>query len=250
MYSKLLLLLTAFFAATLWFGCDDDRMAPPPDGTDPDGSIQIVTGTPNDTLYFLHGNQATTEVIVILTDDRGLAIAGVDVDIALYDSSLGYIEYLDDELRDTTNSLGRVNMVYHSIGIEGNELISASREGQTAQRVLVVREFDPATFTVDLFFEPDTVYHSSGEFPASMLHVRVMSNGTIPVPGYDTIADGSCTSGSNPPFVSLGPTDVNGVAINIVSFSPGSHSGTTHCIYRTSHGVNFETADITLISVP
>ncbi|MCB1059842.1 MAG: hypothetical protein KDB65_06415 [Calditrichaeota bacterium] len=138
-------LFAASLAALLWLGCDDEdyRRETPP--RSPVESIQIVTGTTNDplvttdTLWFAPGDSASTTVTVIVTDYYGHAVAGMKVDLSLANASLGVIEYVDETLRDTTNSVGRVNAVFRSYAQAGDQIITATAGGATSNRVLVIR---------------------------------------------------------------------------------------------------------------
>jgi len=106
-------------------------------GTTP-GSVQIVLGTVNDTLRFLPGDSASTAVTVIVSDQQGRALPGVKVSLALDDANLGYLEWADDNLRDTTNSLGRVNATFRTYARAGAQIISATVGSLTDTRVLTI----------------------------------------------------------------------------------------------------------------
>ena len=71
--------------------------------------IEIVMGT--DTLYYLPGDSAYTTVVVILTNWDGNFSEGVKVAVALANPLIGILEFVDMELRDTTNALGRVELI-------------------------------------------------------------------------------------------------------------------------------------------
>ena len=66
---------------------------------------------------------------VIVNDENGNVIPNIRVAIALSNPQLGFVEYTDPELRDTTNAFGRVNMVFTAIGTAGNNVISATAVG-------------------------------------------------------------------------------------------------------------------------
>ena len=111
-------------------------------GGDVVGSVQILTGVRNDTLAFLPNDSASTNVTVIVTDTRGLAMPNQKVNIALLDNDLGSIEFVDTDLKDTTNALGRVNCVFRVYNEAGNQVISATAGGVTAQVSIAVRQAD------------------------------------------------------------------------------------------------------------
>ena len=172
MYSKFLLLLTTLIAAaTLWTSCDDDQDAPrPPRPPHYDvGSIQIVTGVPNDTLYFAPGDSASTTVTVIVTNRQGLAYPGVPVDLVLANATVGALEFTDSSLVDTTNQLGRVLATYRCDGIAHDQIIAATAGDSTAQRFLVIRQSDFPVNNLTLTATPSIVIADSGEIGQTMI---------------------------------------------------------------------------------
>ncbi|MCB9366878.1 MAG: hypothetical protein H6508_06860 [Calditrichaeota bacterium] len=118
-------------------GCDNKST-----GTTPTvgniGSIQIVLGTPNDTLRFVPGDSASTTVTVIVSDDQGRAMRGQKVDISLSNNNLGVIEWADENLEDTTNAQGRVNAIFRTYQVAGNQIISATAGTLTDNAVLTI----------------------------------------------------------------------------------------------------------------
>lgn len=155
MYSKFLLLLTTLvLASTLWVSCDDEQDAPRPPGPPHYhvGSIQIVTGVPNDTLYFAPGDSVSTTITVIVTNRQGLAYPGVPVDLILANATVGALEFTDSILVDTTNHLGRVLARYRCDGVAHDQIISATAGDVTAQRIMVIREEEaiPSHLSVDI----------------------------------------------------------------------------------------------------
>jgi adhesin/invasin len=115
------------------------------------GSVQLILpDLPNDTLRFLPGDSASTRVLVIVTDDNGLVMDSVKVNFTLADAELGSIQWSDDALQDTTNSSGRVNAVFQTFGIAGDQIITASAGNKTSQKFLVIRESDDVISRLDL----------------------------------------------------------------------------------------------------
>ncbi|MBL0063323.1 MAG: hypothetical protein IPP40_18030 [bacterium] len=129
MYSKFLLLLAALVAATLWFGCDIERMADPhsPNGV---GSVQVVSELPNEALRFFTDDTVGFTVTVIVLDNHGQPFPYLQVDISLSDPYLGVIEYFD-LLQDTTNSVGRINCYFRTFAHSGEQVITATAGGRT-----------------------------------------------------------------------------------------------------------------------
>lgn len=242
MYSKLLLLLAAFFAATFWFGCEDEEPYRPPrpylDG------IVVFTGQQNDTLYFVPNDSASTTVTIVVTDSYGNARPGQKVDISLSDPSLGVLEFTDLELMDTTNALGRVNAIFRSYGIEGQIVITASTGGLTVSDTLTIREFDFATFSADFELYPDTV--NVNQWVQPILQMHVVSDGRIPVPNLTIPIGISFPFGQIEPFVNIGPTDQNGFAEMPMPLGMESTPGWTYCVYISAFAA-YDTVCVTLI---
>ncbi len=196
MYSKFILLLAALLAATLWFGCEDEGkiIERPPY---PYYSPQIVTELPNDTLRFFAEDSVMIWVTVIVTDGYGRAFPGQAVDISLSDPSLGVIEYTDYDLLDTTNALGRVNMLFHSFAIAGEQIITATVSGIVTKDTLTAIEVPRplSGFTLASDRPHDTIYVA----PDSELVIHFTANffdaDANPVSDYDGIFISSSATG-------------------------------------------------------
>ncbi len=120
------------------------------DGTGTPGSIQIVLGTVNDTLYFLPGDSASTTVTIIVSDQQGRALAGQRVDVSLANANLGVIEWADANLLDTTNAAGRVNAVFRTYALAGNQIISAATGGVADNAVLTIQQSSNVICTLNM----------------------------------------------------------------------------------------------------
>ena len=103
--------------------------------------IEIVMGT--DTLYYLPGDSAYTTVVVILTNWDGNFSEGVKVAVALANPLIGILEFVDMELRDTTNALGRVELIYRCYATPGKNYISAAASGRSDIDSIVVEPAQP-----------------------------------------------------------------------------------------------------------
>lgn len=143
MYSKFLFAaLVALFAGMVWVGCDDEN-APPHTVPPLAGSVQIVLGTVNDTLYFLPGDFASTSVTIIVSDYQARPLSGMKVDISLGDANLGVIEWADPDLQDTTNSAGRVNAVYRTYARAGTQIITTCAGGVCDNAIITILSSEP-----------------------------------------------------------------------------------------------------------
>ncbi|MCB1059149.1 MAG: hypothetical protein KDB65_02865 [Calditrichaeota bacterium] len=151
-------------------------------GGDVVGSVQILTGVRNDTLAFLPNDSASTNVTVIVTDTRGLAMPNQKVNIALLDNDLGSIEFVDTDLKDTTNALGRVNCVFRVYNEAGNQVISATAGGVTAQVSIAVRQADEEINSVTMIVTPEEVEASELADDSARIDLRIVDSGNRGVP--------------------------------------------------------------------
>jgi hypothetical protein len=121
------------------FGCDDEF---PPDPPPPYwvGVVSICLGT--DTLRFLPGDSASTTVTVIVSDDCFNLIQGQKINVSLDSPELGYLEFLDTDLRDTTNAQGRVDLLFTTIGTAGDMIFTATAGNVWATQSMAVRRDD------------------------------------------------------------------------------------------------------------
>ncbi|MBK6766667.1 MAG: hypothetical protein IPG71_10235 [bacterium] len=134
-------ILATVFSALVWYGCDDDGPVDPPPPA-PGLTVYVVSELPNDTLKFFAGDSVYFAVKIIVADEHGLAYPGQVVHVALSDPGLGYLEFVDPQLRDTTNSLGRVNCFFHSYARAGEQTITASAGGFAENSIVTIIEVE------------------------------------------------------------------------------------------------------------
>lgn len=119
-------LLLLAFLMVFAFGCQK-KSTSNDQGNNDVGQITILLGT--DTLRYLPGDSASTAVTVIVTSRMGTVMSGVKVSMSLANPGLGFIQYQNTELVDTTDAQGRVNLLYTSIGQPGLNTIMATNGG-------------------------------------------------------------------------------------------------------------------------
>ncbi len=102
-------------------GCDESTSPHPPRQIL--DSLSLMLGT--DTLWFTPGDSASTTITILVLDTEGSPMEGLPVGITLDNPQLGYIEFLDTEIRDTTNAQGRVYLLYTAIGTPGDVVFYA-----------------------------------------------------------------------------------------------------------------------------
>ncbi len=186
MYSKFLLPLTTLILATaLWTSCDDEQtcdcIGDPPRSV---GAIQIVIGSPSDTLHFIPGDPASffVPVTIIVTDDRGQPFPGIKVDVSLANPSFGVIEFINDALLDTTNSLGRVETVFRTYGQEGDQVITATAGGVSISRVLVITNPEAPINNLRIYATPAVIVADSNELAQTLITCTIRDAGNRGVP--------------------------------------------------------------------
>jgi hypothetical protein len=226
----------AAFAALLWFGCDDeeDKVTPP---IRPELSVQIVTGATNDTLWFVHSDSASTTVTIIVIDSRGNARSGQQVNVWLSDSSLGLIEYSDPNLRDTTNTHGRVNAVYRSFAREGDQIITATAGGWTSNRVLVIRQLPQGIATVTFETDCDSIIADPNGPDSCEICVTLRDAANHPIP--DVSFNVSATGGR---LTIPQPTDSNGRSCFYWFIREGSFG--EYCFYIANDSICFSIPEL------
>ncbi len=127
-----LLLLMLCLAA----GCiESDPPYPPP--RPPYGVAQITLLLGTDTLRYLPGDSASTPVTVIVLSRQGTVMSGQIVSMSLANPSLGFLQYMNPVLMDTTDHQGRVNMQFVAFGF-GTDTIFASVSGMSAMKQIVL----------------------------------------------------------------------------------------------------------------
>ncbi len=126
-------LLLLAFLMVFAFGCQKKSTSNDPGSGV--GQITILLGT--DTLRYLPGDSASTAVTVIVTSRQGTVMSGERVQMSLANPALGFIQYQNTSLVDTTDSQGRVNLLYTSIGQPGANVITGTAGG-TSQAANIV----------------------------------------------------------------------------------------------------------------
>ncbi len=127
-------LLLLAFLMVFAFGCQK-KSTSNDQGNNDVGQITILLGT--DTLRYLPGDSASTAVTVIVTSRMGTVMLGQKVNMSLANPALGFIQYQNTALVDTTDAQGRVNLLYTSIGQPGLNTVMATTGG-VSQSVPIV----------------------------------------------------------------------------------------------------------------
>jgi hypothetical protein len=91
-----------------------------------------------DTLQIVPGDTATTPVTIIVTDQVGRIMPERVVSVSLSDPALGFLEYVNTSLGDTTNEFGRVELLFVCQNRVGVNTICAVCEGISAEPHMIV----------------------------------------------------------------------------------------------------------------
>lgn len=100
-------------------------------------------------------------------------MANQTVDISLANSSLGVIEYVDSEQGNVTNALGRVNAIFRVYNQAGDQIITATTSGVTAQRVLVIRQLTESIQSVTMTVTPQQMEASPLVEDSAQIDLRI-----------------------------------------------------------------------------
>jgi hypothetical protein len=112
------------------------------------GSVQVILNA--DTVDFFPGDSATVQGFVVVKDTRGISKPGVKISISLT-PVLGYIAYVDPNLRDTTDANGLVHFLFKSYGQSGQTVVTATAPGDhTDSKTIVVRSAPSRIATLSL----------------------------------------------------------------------------------------------------
>jgi hypothetical protein len=140
-------------ALLLSVGCQNKSTNPgTTDGTNV-GEIQIVLGTPNDTISFLPGDTAQTTVDIIVKDRNNVVMPKQRVEFSLSDASLGFLDRVTPANGDTTDENGRLKLIYHTYGQDGVNLIVASSGGKVTTKAITVLRSNQVVSTLSIHLD-------------------------------------------------------------------------------------------------
>ncbi|MBU1920608.1 hypothetical protein KKG66_07165, partial [bacterium] len=141
----------------LLLGCDNDT--PSTDETCPPQWLNSITMyVPEDTLWIPPGDSASTNLAVIVADGNGDVLEGVRVNLSLSNPQLGFVEFIDPDLRDTTNAQGRVEMRYTAVGLSGEVVFSATAGNVGARDTIVCIAIGTVSVgAINITIEADTL---------------------------------------------------------------------------------------------
>ena len=207
-----MLLVGAVVGLVVW-GCEADSdhkiVEPPPDVS----SIQIVLG--DDTLHYLPGDTAATTVSVVARDRHGVVMQGVKISASLSNPALGYLEYLDSERRDTTNELGRVEMMFHGYA-EGVSVVTVTAGGSVASAPIVVVPGQAISCQVD--HGPTELHVWPGHPDSTWIRITILDPDRNGIPNVNIVM--SASVGRFTPFTE---TDSSGRAEAWWILDPGEY---------------------------
>lgn len=178
-------------------GCDNTKSSESGGGGNTGvGSVTLSILT--DTLRFLPGDSASTTITVIVSDQQGNVMEGQRVALSLSNPQLGYIEFLDTELRDTTNAQGRVDLLFTAIGTPGDNQFTATVGSYSANRTLVIREQEVLVGSLTLTVTPENLQAAVGQEAVADVKVVVKDNAGVAIPNLSIPI--SCTLGRLAPL--------------------------------------------------
>jgi hypothetical protein len=200
--------LCASLFFVIW-GCDDEPLPCSDCGWDWGLGIDVNILLGTDTIRFLPGDSASTTVTIIVADDQGRAVEGQKVAISPEDPNLGFIEYVNPDLRDTTNAMGRVECIFRVLGQAGDQIIRASAGGRSDEATIAIRvSLEPILF-VDIDAEPHIIFLYENEEDSVVVTVQIADEFGNPIVGVSLQQPTSISSGRVGMFP---PTDALGVA--------------------------------------
>lgn len=183
------------------FGCSTDK------STDPGSSVksvQVVMDT--DTLKFVPGDSAVSTGFVVVTDQNGVVMKGISVSITIT-PVIGLIEYVNTELKDTTDDYGRVNFVFRSYNQPGNLEVKATVGNVAGTWKLWVQEASEIIESLSIQLVPDVLRVPNSSEDSSLIIVTIKDSNSVGIGNISVILQ--ATGGRMKP---LGVTDSTGRA--------------------------------------
>ncbi|MBL0063319.1 MAG: Ig-like domain-containing protein [bacterium] len=108
-------------------------------------------------------------------------------------------------MRDTTNALGRVNLIFRTFAQVGDQIIAATAGGVTAQRILVIRQGRNNPNIINLTATPTLLEADINGFAQTRIDFTIRDQGNQGIPNFNGLF--SATGGS---IIFPLPTDSNG----------------------------------------
>jgi len=184
-------------------GCASDKEGGTVGGTEV-GSVQIILAT--DTLQFIPGDSASAPGFIVVTDREGRVMQGQRVNISLA-PAIGYIEYSNTTLKDTTNEYGRVEFYFRSYNQSGNTTITAAIGNKSASWPLAVLPMTVLISRVNITLSADSIYVPPATEDSAFVTVSVTDSSGNGVPNLQVNL-----SASGGRLIPLAPTDASGRA--------------------------------------
>jgi hypothetical protein len=192
------------------WGCDEESTMCSDCDWDPGpGLITLSIGT--DTLRFLPGDSASTHLTIIASDLNEIVMGGVSTQLHLSNPQLGFIEFLDPELRDTTNAQGRVNLLFTAIGTSGDIVFTATAGGISTSRTLAIRQ-QPTIISIFNFIQDTVDLDSEQDSVRLDLEATITYSDGTPVVNYRPLARLIISGGRLTPLV-MSLTDSSGHSV-------------------------------------
>jgi hypothetical protein len=145
------------------------------------GSVQVLLGT--DTLRFLPNDSAWTTVTVVVSNPEGAAVPGQKVNLTLTNPELGFLEFADSDLRDTTNSNGRVEAFFRVFNESGDNTINATSGGRSASRNIYIRSQDIEIGSLNINVTPRVLQVSESSEDSALVTVNISDINNVAISG-------------------------------------------------------------------
>jgi hypothetical protein len=153
------------FLLVAFFGCEQEESPPPPGYEPRTVSVYVYDDTLREFPCTPH---AETPGFAMVEDRAGRVVKGEFVDFDVMPPELGWIEFADSVLRDTTNDWGRVEFFFHSYGYDGDVRITASVGAYIGSCMLAIVGSHKVVASIAITLSRDTLWVGPGQ-PDSVL---------------------------------------------------------------------------------
>ena len=168
-------------ALIVFAGCQSDDNEQNPPAT---GQASLTIAADPDTLWFVDGESASSQITVTLTDNAGEPIAGVTIHMFLAEPANGWLTFANETQGGATDTNGHAFFVYHTTFF-GTDAMLAAYDTLSAMRQIVAAPPYHESLLISLTVVPATFDLSDGL--QDTVHAQVTATATdnemSPVPG-------------------------------------------------------------------
>ncbi len=159
-------------------GCEGDNPIRTPPS--PPWLIRTVRIIAADTLRYVPGDSASMPVTAVVLSLDGRVMPGRRVAVGLENAALGFLELVNPSRGDTTDDLGRLQLIFTATSQPGLERIFAVCEGVSAMDSILILEYQTAPDSCIFHLEPDSIRYLYSDSAWVTVRFRVIDGIGLP----------------------------------------------------------------------